>query len=143
MGKVWTEAEVRSRLRRYNNDDSLYDARIARPSQVCIAHTSVSDPMSRAVYRLLKRVDLDRAIEGALWPVGGRARTAEQRKRLKLYYVIRTLYVYEMQFSTLAILMNIDSRTVRRYEEEAVGLITGYLNMRLAQSKPNIDARLS
>lgn len=142
LGTEWTDDDVRARLRDYNKDDALYSIRIARPSQVIIAHTAGSDPMPRMIYKLLKRCDLDMAIEGALLSRTGRYATKEQREKRKLYRLIRAIYVCEWPLGELADLMEVDVRTIKNREEKAVSLITGWLNMRLAQVKASSHADL-
>ena len=124
---VWTPAEVRGRLRRYNEDDSLYDARIARPSQICIAHTSSSDSMPKMIYKILKRADLDMAIKGALLPV--RVITKEQKRKKRLYHLIRLAYVYDQGVEGVSESWDISRATAYRMESEAIGFIVDWLNL--------------
>ncbi len=128
-GMVWTEEEVRKRLKRYNEDDALSDCRIARPSQICIAHTASSDRMPRLVYRILKRVELEMAIRDALLPMG-KPVTKEQKRKKRLYHVIRLVYIVDMGMAETAEVMDVDRSTVYRWEGEAVGLSAGWLNRR-------------
>jgi translation initiation factor 1 (eIF-1/SUI1) len=142
LDKEWTEEDVRARLKEYNKDDALYDARIARPSQMNISHSSSADPMPRMIQKILKRADLDMAIEGALLTKTGRVVTREQREKRKLYRLIRAIYVSEWSMGELADSMEVDITTIRRREKKAVSLISGYLNMRLSQLKSNNHAGL-
>jgi hypothetical protein len=129
----WTESQVRARLKKYNEDDSFYDAKIARPSQMNVSFTSSGDAMLRAMFKILKRVDLERAIRGALLPARGfRAKSKKElqeiKKKDRLYRVIRLIYVLEQGVTGTAILLDMPHGNVSRDEKEAVSLITGYLN---------------
>jgi hypothetical protein len=129
----WTEGQVRARLHQYNDDDSLYDAKIARPSSMNVSFTSSGDAMPRAILKILKRVDLERAIRGALLPPRGfRAKSKKEfqeiKKKDRLYRVIRLIYVFEQGVMGTARLLDEPHGNVSRDEKEAVSLITGYLN---------------
>lgn|GEM_PF-5660707 len=129
IGHVWTEEEVRSRLKCYNDDDSIYYAKVAKPKDVVTFGSGINIVDNR----IIKRIDLDRGIEGALL-VKGRPRTAKEWKKFRLYWLIRHLYVYDIGITEVSWLMNKPKRTLRDWEAEAVAMITGYLNKKsLAQ----------
>lgn len=128
---IWTEKDVRERLKRYHEDDSLYDCSAVRMSHIKAGHSADDDGVGRRVYRLLKRAELDRAIEQALQlPPGEKIRTKKQADRVRLYYILRLIYVYDMSMATVAFLLRCHRSTVARWEQEAVGLVAGWLNRR-------------
>lgn len=144
LKQIVTESEVRARLKRYNDDDALYDAKIARPSQISVSHTTDVDTMSRMIHKIIKRCDLERAIRGALLPANGESASTKRQKqevkhKRRLYRLIRLIYVFEQGISGAALLCDLDRGNVCRYEQEAVCLITEYLNAQAEKQKPFRD----
>lgn len=126
---IWTERDVRERLKRYHEDDSLYDCSAVRMSHMKVGYSVNDDGVGRRVYRLLKRAELDRAMEEALKP-WEKAQTKKQAHRVRLYYILRLIYVYDMSMAIVAFLLRCHRSTVARWEQEAVGLVAGRLNKR-------------
>lgn len=126
---IWTEREVRDRLKKYHDDDSLYDCSAVQMSAIKYGYSSNDDGIPKKVYRLLKRAELDRAMEKALLlPPGEKIKTKKQEEQVRLYYLLRLLYVYDLGIRTAAFILRMHRSTVARQEEKAIGLVTGRLN---------------
>jgi predicted PP-loop superfamily ATPase len=129
QGHIWTEDEVRSRLERYNEDDSMYYAKIPQLKQV----VSFGGGVNTADSRIIKRVDLDKAIKGTL--LSREVAKTEQIRRYKIYLTIKILYLERsVGMIDAAIVFNVTRQTIYNMVGEAVGLITGYLNAKSLSS---------
>lgn len=126
---IWTEYDVRERLRKYNEDDSLYDCSAVQMSAIKYGYSSNDDGIAKRIYRLLKRAELDKAMEKALLlPPGEKIKTRKQEEQVRLYYLLRLIYIYDLGIRTTSFLLNRHRSTVARQEERAIGLVTGWLN---------------
>jgi hypothetical protein len=123
QGHIWTEAEVRSRLEHYHEDDSMYYAKVPQLKPV----VSFGSGLNTADNRIIKRADLDRGIERALLT---RTNDAEETlRRFRLYLAIKIIYMDKVTKPYGAsIIFSVTIRTVHNMVAEAIGLITGCLN---------------
>jgi hypothetical protein len=129
QGHIWTEAEVRNRLERYSEDDSMYYAKIPQLKQV----VSFGGGVNTADSRIIKRADLDKAIKGTL--LSKKVDRVEQVRRYKIYLTIKILYLERsVGMIDAAIVFNVTRQTIYNMVGEAVGLITGYLNAKSLSS---------
>lgn len=130
---LWTETEVRDRLRKYSQDDALYDVYAARTSGVKYGYSRDSGGTPIKIYRLLKRWEVERAMNEALLPPDSRgARTKKEERKIFLYWLIKMLYINDWSMGTIGIITKISRKTLRAMENEAIGLITGKLNKKNA-----------
>jgi hypothetical protein len=113
---IWAPEEIEERLERYHEDDSLFDVPIARLAMVRVCGSSGGDPMVEKGYRLLKRAELDRAIQFLIFTDN------------YLHTLIRVRYIRETPIDELEVLTGRPNGEIHTKIGKALEIMTKYLN---------------
>jgi hypothetical protein len=132
---IWTESEVRNRLRRYSEDDSLYDCQAVRMSHLNTGHSGDGDGIPRKIYRLLKRAEIERAMVDAFLPEDKNS----SHESIRMYHILRLIYIYELDIEGAALVLDKSQLEISWKESKAIWLVMKELNRGKGQDRRGIN----